>query len=36
MNVDQDYSFICVNWTYLLKSIKENKNKNIYKTELIR
>jgi len=35
MNVDQDNLLVCVHWTYLLKSIKDNKNKKIYKIELI-
>jgi len=27
---------ICVNWIYLLKSIKNNRNGNIYETKLIK
>jgi hypothetical protein len=40
MNVDQDiqshkikYLLGCVSWTYLFKLIKNNKNKNINKTD---
>jgi hypothetical protein len=30
MDIDQDNLLVCVHWTYLLKSIKDNKNiKNI-------
>jgi hypothetical protein len=27
MDIDQDNLLVCVHWTYLLKSIKDNKNK---------